>query len=134
MKSFYQFLHEVNNQQPANNPLVHAAAQFLHKELGPLTSQTDKSGKSVDNHPSHYANKLHTVLKDPMTTDVKTIVDAAHEHIVGGHHNMGDWSYDNLPPEKTINYDDVDRIAEDGEEEIADRLTHHLHGIRTQTS
>ena len=135
MKSFYQFLHEANNQQPANNPLVHAAAQFLHKELGPLTWKKDESGKSTTDHPSHYANKLHTVLKDPMTTDVKTIADTAHHHIIGGHHNMDQWSWDNLPPEETfMNHDDVDGIQEKGEERMRERLEDHLHSIRTQTS
>jgi len=135
MKSFYQFLHEANNQQPANNPLVHAAAQFLHKELGSLTWKKDQSGKSVDNHPSHYANKLHTVLKDPMTTDVNAIVNAAHDHIIGGHHNMDQWSWDHLPPEETfMNHDDVDGIQEKGEERMRERLEDHLHNIKTQTS
>lgn len=115
---------------PHRNPLVHAAAQFLHKQLGPLTWQTDKSGKSVNDHPWHYSNRLSMALQDPMTTDVNTIVNAAHEHIIGGHHNMGDWSYENLPPETTINYDDVDAIHEAGEEEMRERLTDHLLSVK----
>lgn len=115
---------------PHRNPLVHAAAQFLHKELGPLTWQKDESGKSTTDHPWHYSNRLSMGLQDPMTTDVNTIVDAAHQHIIGGHHNMGDWSYQNLPPEETINYDDVDTIHEKGEDEISERLADYLHGVK----
>ena len=118
---------------PHRNPLVHAAAQFLHKELGPMTGQKDESGKSTTDHPSHYANKLHTVLKDPMTTDVNAILKAAHDHIIGGHHNIGEWSYKNLPPEETfINHDDVDRIEEAGEGLVLEKLEDHLLGVKDQ--
>jgi hypothetical protein len=73
-------------------------------------------------------------LQDPMTTDVKTIVDAAHGHIIGGHHNMDQWSWDNLPPEATMNYDDVDGIGEAGEELMSERLADHLHGVKDAVS
>jgi hypothetical protein len=118
---------------PHRNPLVHAAAQFLHKELGPLTWQKDESGKSTTDHPWHYSNRLSMALEDPMTTDVNAIVNAAHDHIIGGHHNMDQWSWDNLPPEETfMNHDDVDGIQEAGEEEMRGRLEHHLLGVKDQ--
>ena len=115
---------------PHRNPLVHAAAQFLHKELGPLTWQKNESGESTTDHPWHYSNRLSMGLQDPMTTDVNTIVNTAHDHIIGGHHNMDEWAHTNLPPEKTMNYDDVDQIQEDGEEEMRERLADHLHGVK----
>ena len=115
---------------PHRNPLVHAAAQFLHKELGPLTWQTDESGKSTTDHPWHYSNRLSMGLQDPMTTDVNTIVNTAHDHIIGGHHNMDEWAHTNLPPEETMNYDDVDGIQEKGEEQMRERLADHLLGVQ----
>jgi hypothetical protein len=69
-------------------------------------------------------------LQDPMTTDVNTIVNTAHDHIIGGHHNMDEWAHTNLPPEETMNYDDVDGIQEKGEEEMRERLADHLHGVK----
>jgi len=118
---------------PHHNPLVHAAAQFLHKELGPLTWQKDESGKSTTDHPWHYSNRLSMALKDPMTTDVNAILKAAHDHIIGGHHNIGEWSYKNLPPEKTfMNHDDVDGIEEAGEELVREKLEDHLLGVKDQ--
>jgi hypothetical protein len=116
---------------PHRNPLVHAAAQFLHKELGPLTWQKDESGKSTTDHPWHYSNRLSMALKDPMTTDVNAIVNAAHDHIIGGHHNMDQWSWDNLPPEETfMNHDDVDGIQEKGEELVREKLKIRLMNVQ----
>ena len=115
---------------PHRNPLVHAAAKFLHTQLGPLTWQTDQSGNSTTDHPWHYSNRLSMALRDPMTTDINTIVNAAHDHIIGGHHNMDEWARTNLPPEETMDYDDVDGIQEKGEEEIRGRLTDHLLGVQ----
>lgn len=121
-------VHQITeNTAPKHNPLVHAAAQFLHKQLGPLTWEKDKSGKSTTDHPSHYYAEIHKGLKDPSTTDINAIMDAAYQHVIGGHHNMGDWSYENLPPEDTMNYDDVDTIHEKGEEEMLERLADHLY-------
>jgi hypothetical protein len=73
-------------------------------------------------------------LQDPMTTDVNAIVNAAHDHIIGGHHNMDQWSWDNLPPENLIDHDDVDGIQEKGEGLVRERLEDHLLGVKDQLS
>jgi len=118
---------------PHRNPLVHAAAQFLHKELGPLTWQKDESGKSTTDHPWHYSNRLSMALEDPMTTDVNAILKAAHDHIIGGHHNIDQWSWDNLPPEETfMKRNDVDGIQEAGEGLVREKLEDHLLGVKDQ--
>jgi len=111
------------------NPMVHAAAKFLHSQLGPITHEVDAEKHKAANHPSHYVNALVKGLKDPMTTDIDTIVDAAHTHVIGGHHNLNSWAFDNLPPEDTMDYDDVDSIDEKGQEDLGERLGDHLHQI-----
>lgn len=104
------------------NPLIQAAAEFLHSQLGPLTWRNKET-----NSPWHYSNRLSMALKDSKTTDLNSIVDAAHNHIIAGHHNIGRWSYENLSPENLGNPDDVDAIDEAGEAKLRERLEDHLH-------